>query len=97
MFKTIILILTAVSVIGVIGLIAVGIFSVISAMDELSVQPVWHWHRGLRCKKCGTLYGSREFAPTYCKKCGSCKDYEGVVVRWRPFKWEVLNEEEEKH
>lgn len=54
----------------------------------------WHWHRGCKCTKCGKLYSRPSKVPEYCHKCGGHDGYYSVVLRWRPFRLEVLNEDE---
>lgn len=80
-------------------LIAFIIILIICVIDEENrlakwEGATWHWHRGCKCTKCGKLYSRPTKVPEYCHKCGSHDGYYSVVLRWRPFRLEVLNEDE---
>lgn len=78
-------------------LVVVLVHLAILLKDELvGDQKPWNWHRGCICEKCGKIYNSPYKAPEYCRCCGQHNGYKSVVVRWRPFHWEVLNEKDEQ-
>ena len=96
MLEIVISILTIISVTTVVTLTGVGIFSVIASLRDWDREAPWNWHRGCKCDKCGKIYGNPYKVPEYCKVCGNNAKYKMVIVRWRPFKWEVLNETKKK-